>query len=1197
MRRFVRPVLLLAAASLAAISPCAAGTAEMLADIYRGSSGSGPIGVREPLVSLGERVVFEAVEPSSGAELWTSDGTPLGTRLLRDLAPGSESTDFRPLGTVGRTAVFLRDLDFGIGPFDLWRSDGTAAGTSLLYDQMPLDGCSFQEMPEAVTVGNRLFFLARTDTVECGLWTTDGTAAGTRLVQDVENEGHDLVAVGSRVFFATADGGLWVSSGTGAVRVKSFAGSFGDEVPWRLTAVGNRIAFLAHESADSGEELWVSDGTGAGTRAVTQFFDPLPFGAQPLLKAIGNVLYFTADDGTGVDLWQSDGGAPGASARRVTDFLARQPFMEPFGADELVRLGGRLVFPAREGSEFRQRLWTSDGTPGGTRVLDGCPAGCPALFPTSFAQLGSRIVFVGYDSRDQPGPWVTDGTAAGTRRLADTAVSFVPVPLLGRAFFVGVGAGGYALWKTDGTPAGTLRLADLGSFPFGGGFDARFAPVAAGGRIFFAASPEQSDSPQLWVSDGSAAGTRVVSDLKTSLSSAPGPFAPFAGGALFGAEDGNARRSLWRSDGTAAGTFRVRAGLEPLSIVTPSAPAPGGVAFVLSRRDRFSGPFEVWRTDGTAAGTSRIEPTGGGQVIDVLASFGDGAVFAVVREDNRLSLWQSDGSPAGSAGTHALLTLPAEVVNVRFLQAVGSGLYFISTSVEGREDLWVSDGTAAGTHPVATERELEFLAAPVFVPVGGAVYFADRFGLWKTDGTASGTAEVWSSEWEENRPTDLTEFNGALYFMAGLPDTYAVRGLWRTDGTPAGTVLVRPVAIPAERYVTTDPVRMVRLGDRLVFLADDGEHGVELWASDGTAAGTAMVRDIAPGAASSPLPGESLVLAGGKVYFPATDGESGFELWESGGGPPGSAGTRRVQDIAPGALSSSPDRLTVSGSRLFFAADDGVHGEEPWVLPLPPLDGGGCVPSDTALCLGGRFRVEADWRDFQGQGNRGRGHAVALTGDTGTFWFFDAANVEVILKVLDGRGINGHHWVFYGALSNVEYTLTVTDTQSGAVRRYFNPRGWLGSLADTEAFGPRGASVAGVVSEGPVAQRTETPAALRSAAVPGNCVPGAEQLCLQGNRFAVKVSWKRSNGAAGAGKAVPLAGGDTGTFWFFDAGNVELVVKVIDGRPLNGKLWVFFGALSDVEYTLTVTDTQTGAMKTYRNPAGRLASVADTGAF
>ncbi len=93
------------------------------------------------------------------------------------------------------------------------------------------------------------------------------------------------------------------------------------------------------------------------------------------------------------------------------------------------------------------------------------------------------------------------------------------------------------------------------------------------------------------------------------------------------------------------------------------------------------------------------------------------------------------------------------------------------------------------------------------------------------------------------------------------------------------------------------------------------------------------------------------------------------------------------------------------------------------------------------------------------------------------------------------------------------------------------------------------------------------------------------------------MTWRvASQGTAGSGTAVTLSG-DTGYFWFFSSGNVELVVKALDGRAVNGYFWIFYGALSDVEYTLTVTDTSTGAVKTYANPQGRLASNADTAAF
>jgi hypothetical protein len=72
---------------------------------------------------------------------------------------------------------------------------------------------------------------------------------------------------------------------------------------------------------------------------------------------------------------------------------------------------------------------------------------------------------------------------------------------------------------------------------------------------------------------------------------------------------------------------------------------------------------------------------------------------------------------------------------------------------------------------------------------------------------------------------------------------------------------------------------------------------------------------------------------------------------------------------------------------------------------------------------------------------------------------------------------------------------------------------------------------------------------------------------------------------------------DSGSFWFFDPGNLELEVKILDGRAVNGHFWVFFGALSDVEYRVTVTDTATGESRSYHNPAGTVCGQSDVEAF
>jgi hypothetical protein len=147
----------------------------------------------------------------------------------------------------------------------------------------------------------------------------------------------------------------------------------------------------------------------------------------------------------------------------------------------------------------------------------------------------------------------------------------------------------------------------------------------------------------------------------------------------------------------------------------------------------------------------------------------------------------------------------------------------------------------------------------------------------------------------------------------------------------------------------------------------------------------------------------------------------------------------------------------------------------------------------------------------------------------------------------------------------------------------------MASVGDTQAL-PAAASVA-------AAAKTGVPAGVAAVPAPaGACVAAATRLCLQGGRFAVEVAWRDFDGNRGAGRAVPLTA-DTGSFWFFDAANVELMVKVLDGRGLNGKFWVFYGALSSVEYTLTVTDTATGRTARYENPSGRLASRGDTAAL
>ena len=1104
---------------------------------------------------IGRSALVLIDEPTSGTELWVTDGTDAGTRALLDWCPGPCSGAGILVTAVGNVGFFGRSEN---GNAALWRSDGTLPGT------FPLTTGKTPCRQKTAQI-DRTLFLSMGDPFdqfdECELWKTDGTAAGTARVKEIDPI--DLTAANGRFFFASFSfeegGALWTSDGTleGTVRLHQWPSA----VPSHLFAVGRRLFFLAPED---GLEVWTSDGTPGGTRPVTRFAPADPFvprfgfAGNYVVRAFEDRLVFLANDGTsGREVWSSDGTAAGT--RAITAFEVASPFLglDKWRAERV--FNDRLVFTANDGTSGN-RLWTSTGRPDSVAPISGGPEVAPTA---EMAHQGGGLVFVG--GRDESELWVTDGTGRGTQRLfrttEDDGVSHVSI-LLDRIFFVAETGGDPWLFATDQALSQIDRLTMLADSTL------PVRPVALGDVALFSL-PKFFSRRELWRSDGTPGGTFPVTQIgQTGQSSLSGQIVPAGDAVRFVAYDGESS-GIWTSRGTAGTTTKLTDPIGYAERLVPLGP--------LTLLDVHG---SLCRSDGTTAGTFVLTSTdAGAPSVFTIAPLTNGQAVLGMRTFDSWSLWATDGS---ILGTQTIFDLPEEFTLLSDVVAVGPEAFFVTT-MPHEDRLWVTDGAGA---QAITGSVPKFIENPLQVArLGSAVFFAgddDHFDveLWRSDGTAAGTHPF--AQDRVASPRALLVHRGHLYFFARKPFVDDIR-LWRSDGTEAGTVLLHSWS--RDNFPLS--AALVPFGDLLVFTAG-GDDGFELWRTDGTAAGTVQVHDINPGADSS-FPSDLEVL-GGRLYFTAYDKSHGNELWESDGT---AAGTRLVQDIAPGTESSKPEQLTAAGGRLYFTADDGVHGREPWVYAP---GGAACVPSDTVLCLrGGRFKAEADWRDFEG--HSGRGRAVSLTADTGYFWFFDPSNVEVILKVLDGHGLNGHDWVFYGALSSVEYALTVTDTQTGAARRYTNISGRLGSVADTEAFGPKGASAPGVVTTGPRPELGDAIVTSRTTEATGSCTPSATRLCLNGGRFAVEARWKDFDGNAGTGQAVPLAGGDTGYFWFFDATNVEVVLKVLDGRPLNDKFWVFYGALSSVEYTLTVTDTVTGAVKTYMNPSGRLASMADTGAF
>lgn len=351
------------------------------------------------------------------------------------------------------------------------------------------------------------------------------------------------------------------------------------------------------------------------------------------------------------------------------------------------------------------------------------------------------------------------------------------------------------------------------------------------------------------------------------------------------------------------------------------------------------------------------------------------------------------------------------------------------------------------------------------------------------------------------------------------------------------------------------------------------------------------------------------------VWSAARAGENGADafarLFGAGGHPAGPE--QQLPEAAdPILLQSRPVVTAVGPGRAFVAWRQ--HFGIPPILPPPCVEQAtivgqplslGCAPSESRLCLqGGRFAVDVTADAVRpGAPFPLPAGAEPLTDDTGTFWFFRPENVELMVKLLDGRNVNGRWWFFSGALSNVGYEITVTDTLTGVERRYENLSGELASRADTTAFEDPLPPPAAPAIAGGAAARSAIPAGAApprplagAGELPAPCADPFE-LCLHGGRIRMRIDWFDPRAAhSGSAVAVPLSN-ESGWFWFFRPDNAEAVVKVIYGWPVNDYYWVFFGGLTDLDLTITVQDVIAGTGKTYHNPPFTLNSFADTAAL
>ncbi|MFO0900713.1 MAG: ELWxxDGT repeat protein, partial [Pirellulales bacterium] len=877
--------------------------------LWRTDGPQGPTLLREGFTGwvgerqdLGGRLLFTADDGLAGGELWTSDGTPAGTVLLRDILPGAFGSPPSELTVLGNLAYFA--ASDGPRGRELWRTDGTESGTVMVRDINPGGGGSYPASLRAV--GSQLFFTAGDNAGGRELWKSDGTRGGTTRVKDIwpgapSSYLNDFRALGDKLLFAADDGQhgreLWTSDGTEAgtslladIGAAFTAGSFATQ----YVRAGSATYFVADDGVH-GQELWKTDGTAAGTELVKDILPGRDGTGISWLTALGDQVLFSAyTPQNGSTLWRSDGTATGT--RRLANNL--------FNPAELVVFRDAAYF-AGDGA-FGRELWKSDGT-AAYQVKDILRGGNSAA-PSSLRVVGDTLFFSADDGVHGRELWKSDGTAEGTVLVADVRAEIVQAANAGQFtqvdnlvyFTASDPLHGQELWVSDGTSAGTRLLKDIVS---GGDGSSISWLTALGDQVLFSAySPTPALLRTLWRSDGTTAGTRRIS--KDFIN--PAELVEFHDAVYF-AVDGHHGRELWKSDGTAAGTSQVK-DIFPGGALGESSSPSGfcvvGDTLYFSANDGVHGR-ELWKSDGTSEGTvlvADVWPGSQGSDPETLRAVGDLLTFSATDPEHGRELWRSDGTETGTQLIVDVNAQPSETPLPDPSSFVGAGAW---TYLVSNKQLWRTDGATAGTVQVAGD----FRDPSELTDVGGTLFFVARDAdhgqeLWKVDRAsvaATIVRDIFAGP-QGASPSWLVGCRGVLLFAAsdGGPER-----LWASDGTPDGTRLVEPA--PAG---FANPRELTSAAGVVFFSATDDAHGAELWSTDGTAAGTALVRDIQTGVFGS-YPTQ-ITQVGSQVYFIAGDEEHGRELWRSDGSE---EGTVRVTDQT--SAFSMLDPIDVNGM-LFF---------------------------------------------------------------------------------------------------------------------------------------------------------------------------------------------------------------------------------------------------------------------------------------
>jgi|GEM_PF-1053892 len=773
------------------------GTEEGTVKLTERSVGYNQGGAIRNLIVFNNKVYFSAFDETLGTELWVSDGTVGGTNVLKDINGGEEGSDpFNFFSFNGYLFFKAYTEELGI---ELWQSDGTPEGTLLFKDINPGTKSSVAGSINYARLGDSFYFFANNGTTGSELWKSDGTPEGTILLKDINQ-----------------------TFTYGSSNTQMFGG-----------AVNGNLVFLANDGV-TGNELWISDGTEEGTKILKDIAPGIGSGIFSYDTKIAfsqSKVFFYGNDGEIGGLWVSDGTSEGTK-------LLKQTYVSNLTFDDL---GNFLTFFGG-GSIYNGGLWKSDGTVNGTQMVSEKASETNiSSHENDIIIIDGQIFFAAETERNGIELWKSDGTDEGTDLFYDFNKSDGVIPSLLTAvgdqlFFRGNEYGYYGLCTSDGTIEGTKYI-DINLDGQSISDDSEF--IDFNGKLFVSAN-DGVHGFELWTSDGTQQGTKMVKDINPGSASSMynssyvKTFTVINERLYFIADDGTYGAELWVTDGSEAGTYRI----------TDISPGSGssypenlvwykGVIY-------FSARNALYRTDGTPSGTAKVIGMHGLSSVKVV---NNRLVMVANDPENTYGsnqIWFSDGTAEGTyffdsygggidSGIQYLTTLDDALYFVAFYPNKGYNPY---PEFHGKS-VFKTDGTPEGTTAlfIGSEHRFSNVDIDVLLTCGDYVYFGVREGfssdkeLWRTNGTVEGTISiVTEEEGVFNHISELECFNGNLLFKQSVDSKKIFLATGETD-----EVYDLDINVTNNSSSPNYNYNLTKVGNRLFFDGSTEENGSEIY--------------------------------------------------------------------------------------------------------------------------------------------------------------------------------------------------------------------------------------------------------------------------------------------------------------------------------------------------------------------------------